>query len=135
MIFQEPFSHPCFLALLEAVVGPGLCSGGHVGGQDVVGVTVKILAGPVLPHRRAWISMAGRDLNIPQVHPGVQHGRNERVAEHMRMWPGYGHPGGFSQVPKTAGRRVAVHPDAAPVEQDRPGITVADGPVDRPPRR
>jgi hypothetical protein len=52
-----------------------------------------------------------------------------------RMRPGYGHPGGFSQAPKTAGRRVAVHPGAAPVEQDRPGITVGDGPVDRPPHR
>src|SRR5215468_12672902 len=50
---------------------------GHVGGEDVVRVAVEVLAGAVITHRRAWVSVAGGNLDIPQVHPGVQHGGDE----------------------------------------------------------
>jgi len=46
----------------EASSGSG--AGGHVGGQDVVGVAVQVLAGPVLPHGGAG-SRDGGDLDIP----------------------------------------------------------------------
>lgn len=59
------------------------CSGGHVGGQDVVGVAVEVLASPVVPHRGAWIGMAGGDLDVPRVYSGIQHGRHEGVPEHV----------------------------------------------------
>src|SRR5215471_19846746 len=52
-------------------------AGGHVGGEDVVGVAVQILAGPVVAHRGPRISVAGRDLHIPQVHARVQTGREQ----------------------------------------------------------
>jgi hypothetical protein len=38
-------------------------AGGHVGGEDVVGVAVEVLAGPVVPHRGARIGVAGSDLD------------------------------------------------------------------------
>jgi hypothetical protein len=40
-------------------------------------VAVEILACAVVAHRGAWIGMAGGDLDIPQVHARVEHGRHE----------------------------------------------------------
>ena len=89
MIFQEPFPHLCvFLALLEAGASPGLCPGGHVGGQNVVGVTVKFLAGPVIPHRRSWISVAGRDLNIRKSTPASSMVVTNVICTGLRKVPG-----------------------------------------------
>ena len=42
----------------------GSGAGGHVGGEDVVGVAVEVLAGPVIAHGRAGIGVAGGDLDI-----------------------------------------------------------------------
>ena len=39
---------------------------GHVGGEDVVGMAVEILAGPVVAHRGARAGVAGSDLDIAQ---------------------------------------------------------------------
>ncbi|MFZ0230277.1 MAG: hypothetical protein WAL41_25785 [Mycobacterium sp.] len=55
------------------------------------------------------------------------------MPQHMRVWPCYWHCGGFGEAPQTAGGGVAVHPDAAAVEQDRPAAASADGPADGPP--
>ncbi len=41
-------------------------------------------------------------------------------------------PGAASEAPKAAGGRVAVHPGASVVEQDRPVVPQAGGPVDGP---
>jgi hypothetical protein len=41
-------------------------------------VAVKILAGPVITHRRARIGVTGSDLDVAQVHPSIEHGRDER---------------------------------------------------------
>jgi hypothetical protein len=56
---------------------------GHVGSEDVVGVAVEVLTGAVVAHRCPRVSVAGRDLHVSQVDAGVEHGRDERVAEHM----------------------------------------------------
>ena len=40
-------------------------------------MAVEIVAGPVVTHRGAWIGMAGSDLDIPEVHARVEHGRDE----------------------------------------------------------
>jgi hypothetical protein len=55
-------------------------AGCHVGGQDVVRVSVEVLAGPVVAHRGPRVSVPGLDLDIPQVHARIQHGRDERSA-------------------------------------------------------
>src|SRR5690349_18994148 len=60
-------------------------AGGHVGGQDVVGVAVEVLAGPVITHRGARVGVAGGDLDVAQVHADVEHGGDEGVAEQVRM--------------------------------------------------
>ena len=72
------------------VTGDAAVSGarGHVGGEDVVGVPVEVLAGPVVAGGRAGIGVPGGDLDIAQVNPGIQHGRDEGVPEHAGMWPG-----------------------------------------------
>ena len=51
------------------------------------------------------------------------------------MWPGNADPGSLGQAVQAAGRRVAVHPGAAAVEQDRTATTISDSPVDGPPDR
>src|SRR5215472_10519386 len=50
--------------------------GGHVGGQDVVRVAVKVLAGPVVAHRGARIGVPGRDLDVAELHARVEDGRD-----------------------------------------------------------
>jgi len=44
-------------------------------------MTVEVLAGSVVPHRRARIGMAGSDLDVAQVHARVETGR-ERITNH-----------------------------------------------------
>jgi hypothetical protein len=49
----------------------------HVGGEDVVRVAVEVLACPVIPHRGTRVGVAGGDLDVAQVHPRVEHGRDK----------------------------------------------------------
>jgi hypothetical protein len=59
------------LAGSGAAVAP-LCAGGHVGGEDVVGVAVEVFAGPVVSHGGAGVGVAGGDLYVTQVNSGVE---------------------------------------------------------------
>jgi hypothetical protein len=52
-----------------------------------------------LTHRGTRIGVAGGDLHVARVNPGVKHGRGERMAQHRRMWLGYRHCGGLGQPP------------------------------------
>ena len=70
-------------------------------------MAVEVLAGPVVPHRGARIGVAGGDLGVPQVHTRIQHGRDEGMAEHVRVWLGDPHASTFGQVPQSAGGHVA----------------------------
>jgi hypothetical protein len=56
---------------------------------------------------------------------------DEGVAEHVRM-DLRSHACGLRQAPQTAGSSMAVHPGATAVQQDRPVISQARGPVDDP---
>jgi hypothetical protein len=47
-------------------------AGGHVGGEDVVGVPVEVLAGPVVAHGGAGVGVPGGDLDIAQVNSGIE---------------------------------------------------------------
>jgi hypothetical protein len=91
--------------------------------------------GPVVTHRGSWVGVAGGDLDVPQVHAGIEHGRDKCMAEHVRVCLGGSHSGGLGEPPQAAGGGVAVHPGAAAVEQDRPTAMAAcrlvDGPADR----
>lgn len=48
-----------------------LGAGGHVGGEDVVGVAVEVGAGAVVPHGRSGVGVAGGDLDVTQIDAGV----------------------------------------------------------------
>src|SRR5215831_7256772 len=63
-----------------------------------------------MPHRGARIGVADGDLHVAQVYPGVGHGRDEGVAQHVRVRPGYRDCGGSGEAPRAAGGGVAVHP-------------------------
>jgi hypothetical protein len=81
-----------WLDLRETRIESG--AGGHIGGQDVVRVTVQVLAGSVIPHRGARVGMTSRDLDVAQVDARVEHGRDEGMTEHMRVRPGDPDAGG-----------------------------------------
>jgi hypothetical protein len=83
-------------------------TGGHVGGEDVVGMAVEVLAGPVIPHRGARVGMAGGDLDVPQIHAGIEHGRDEGVPEHMRVWFDDPYSSSFAEAPQSAGSGMTV---------------------------
>jgi hypothetical protein len=95
-------------------------------------MAVEVLAGPVVAHRGARVSVTGRDLYVPQVHSRVEHGRDSGVPEHMRMCPG--DPGSccVGEPPEPPGGGMPVHPHAVAVKQDRPGVTAVHGAVDGP---
>ena len=48
--------------------------------DDVVGVTVEVAAGPVIPRRHAGVAVSRGDLHISQGNTGVQAGGDEGVA-------------------------------------------------------
>jgi hypothetical protein len=109
-------------------------SGGHVGGKDVIGVAVELVACSVISHGGAGVGVPCGDLHIAQVDAGVQHRGDERVAEHVRMQ--FRHSGdGIGESAKPAGRRMPIHPRSATVQQDRPAQPISDGTVDRSPDR
>ncbi len=54
-----------------------------MGGQDVVRVAVKVLAGPVGTHRGPRIGVAGSDLDVPQIQASIG-GLGVGVAERVR---------------------------------------------------
>jgi hypothetical protein len=56
-------------------------AGSHVGGQDVVGMPVEVLACPVVAGGRSGIGVPGGDLDIAQVNAGIETGR-ERFTNH-----------------------------------------------------
>src|SRR5438094_535517 len=62
---------------------------------------------------------------VAQVHASMEHGRDESMAEHMRVGAGDSHPSSVSQAAQAAGGGVPVHPRATAVEQDRAGIAGA----------
>jgi hypothetical protein len=70
-------------------------AGGHVGGEDVVGVPVEVLAGPVIAGSCAGIGVPGGDLDIAQVNPGIQTGR-EQCSNHAEYLSLDGARGVFS---------------------------------------
>jgi hypothetical protein len=107
-----------------------LCPGGHARGQDVVGVPVEVLAGPVVAHGGSRIGVAGGDLHVAQADAGVEHGGDEGVAQHVRVHPGHPDPGDSGEVFESAGGRVPVHPRAVDVAQDRTALAAVDGSVD-----
>jgi hypothetical protein len=63
--------------------------------------------------------VAGSYLDVTQVHSGIEHGRDECTAQHMRVRPGDPYTGCLREPPQAPGGGVAVHPGAAAVEQDR----------------
>src|SRR5438093_13699980 len=60
--------------LVRALIGKGArsasCSGGHVGGQYVVGVSVEIFAGAVVAPGGAWVCVVGGDLDVAETDAG-----------------------------------------------------------------
>jgi len=60
---------------------------GDEGDDGVGGVTVVVLAAPVLDRGRARIGMARGDLDVAKRDAGVQGGHDERGAQHVRVDP------------------------------------------------
>ena len=95
-------------------------------------MTVEVLAGPVMVHCRPRVSVAGGNLHVAQVHPRVEHGRDERVPEHIWMKPVDPDSRCLGEPLEPPGGGMPVNPRAVAVEQDRPGVTVIRGAVDGP---
>jgi len=66
-------------------------------------VAVQVLAGSVVPHRGSRVGVPGGDLHVAQVNTGIEHGRDESVAEHVRVCPGDLDAGGLGEVAQAAG--------------------------------
>jgi hypothetical protein len=68
-------------------------------------------------HRGARVGVAGGDLDIAQVDACVEHGGDERVAEHVRVCPGGLDAGGCGEPAQAAVGRVPARPGAAAVSR------------------
>src|SRR3954453_11803880 len=84
----------------------GSCAGGHVGGENVVGVSVEVLAGAVVAHGGPWVGVPGRDLDVAEVDAGVAHGGDEDVPQHVRVHPGQRDAGLLGEPPQPGGGAV-----------------------------
>jgi hypothetical protein len=93
-------------------------------------VAVEVLAGAVVAHGGARVSVAGGDLNVAQADAGVEHGGDEGVAQHVGVHLRRADAGGVGQVFEPAGGRVPVHPYAEGVTQDRAAVAVVGGSVE-----
>src|SRR4051795_13228829 len=78
----------------------GSCAGGHVGGENAVGVSVEVLAGAVVAHGGPWVGVSGRDLNVTEVDAGVEHGGEEGAPQHVRVHPRELDPGVLRKLPQ-----------------------------------
>jgi len=67
-------------------------------------VAVEVLAGPVVAHRRPRVGVARGDLHVAQADAGVEHGRDERVSEHVRVHPRHPDASGGGQLLEPSGR-------------------------------
>src|ERR1022692_5188780 len=121
---------PCARRLSYDVKQAALRAGGHVGGEDVVRVAVKVLAGPVVTHGDTRVGVPGGDLDVAKIHSSVKTGRHERMPEHMRMRPGDPHTRLVSEPPESPGSGMTVHARPAAVKQNRPGGPATDSAVD-----
>jgi len=74
--------------------------------------------------------VAGSDLDVAQIHSSIEHGRHESVAQHMWMRSGDPYASRLGEPAQAPGGRMAVHPGAAGVEQDRPASARANCLVD-----
>jgi hypothetical protein len=79
--------------------------------------------------------VSGGDLYVAEVDARVQHGRHERVSEHVGMHPRQADPGLLCKVAETSGRAVTVHPRTAAVQQDGADRARTDGPLACPAQR
>src|SRR4051812_27514890 len=108
----------------------GSGAGGHVGGEDVVGVSVEVLAGAVVAHGGAWVDVPGGDLYVAQVDADVEHGGDEGVPEHVWVHPRQLDAGLFGDPAEPAGGAVPVHPGGPAGQEDGSGGPFVDGPLD-----
>ena len=76
------------------------------------------------------VGVPGGDLDVAQVNAGVEHGRDERVAQHVWVHPGDVHAADFGEVVQASSGTVSVHPGAAAGSQDRSRGAGVDGAVD-----
>jgi hypothetical protein len=99
----------------------GLGAGGHAGGQDLVRVTVEVLAGSLcIVVRGSACQAAICTSHRSTLASKLMHGSDKGVPQHAGMRPGDLDAGGPGEVARAAGDRVPVHPGAAGVQQDRP---------------
>jgi hypothetical protein len=83
-----------------------------------------------VPHGGAGVGVPCGDLDVAQVDAGVEHRGDEGVPEHVWVHPWQVRAGALRKAAQPAGGRVAVHPGAAAVQQDRTGSAVVDCAVD-----
>lgn len=62
---SHPPAFPTLLISAESLVTAAMF-GGHIGGEDVVGMPVEVFASTFVAHGRAWIGVTGGDLHIAQ---------------------------------------------------------------------
>jgi hypothetical protein len=94
---------------------------------------VQAAAGAVIPHRRPRIGVRGGLLHVPQRHPGVKRGGDERVPERVGR-DGLGDPGPAGRLANDPPGSVPVEPPPLGCQEHRPVRALADGQVDRPGR-
>jgi hypothetical protein len=105
------------------------CCPGDVGGDDVSRMPVQAGPGPVVAHRCARVSVRGGLLHVPQRHPCVEGGSDERVPEGVRAHV-LGDPGTAGHPAHYPGGAVPGQPPPVRGGEQRSFGALADGQVD-----
>jgi hypothetical protein len=96
-------------------------------------VAVEVLAGPVVAHRGARVGVAGGDLHVCKSTPASKPVVTKVWRSMCGVRPGDPDACSVSQAPQASSGGMAVHPDTAAVQQDRPAGTGPGWPVDSAP--
>jgi hypothetical protein len=111
--------------------GVGLGSAtGHEGDDNVGGVSVEVLASPVVDRGGSGVGVTGGDLDVSQRDPSVEGGHDERGSQHVRV--NGAEPGTLADRADPPVGRAPVEAVAVTASQDRPLVAISDGQVDRP---
>jgi hypothetical protein len=107
------------------------CCPGDVGRHDVGRVPIQAGPGAVITHRGARVGVRGGLLDVPQRHPGIEGGGDERVSQRVGA-DVLGDPGPAGDAADDPGGAVPVQPPPVRGEEQRSLGALADSQVDRP---
>ena len=121
---RNPFRYVTSPARIDASCAGDECD------NDVRGVTVEVLASPVIDRCRAGVGVAGGKLDVPQRNTGIKRSHTERSTKHVRVH--VPETGAFADRSDPPMRSTPIKPGTVTTHQDWPITALTDSQIDGP---